>query len=45
MKSNFSFKGVVMILILLAVVFYMLSKMPNIYDPAILEKLADPGKF
>ena len=45
MKSIFSAKGVVLILVLLAVIFYLLTKMPNIYDPAILEKLADPGKF
>ena len=45
MKSNLSLKGVVMILILLSVIFYLISKMPDIYDPAFIEKLADPGNF
>ena len=46
MKSNFSAKGVALILVLLAVIFYLLiTKTPNIYDPSLLENLADPGKF
>ena len=46
MKSSFSAKGIVVILILLAVIFYLLlTKMPDIYDPSLLEKLVDPGKF